>query len=311
MKQWFALLFWYAGSIANNMAAKIALRSFPYPYLLSLIGLLTQFCLTFIQYLHELPTRKHTTDEGSIPLRRILPASVGTIMAYFGHRLALKSSSVSFTLTVKSTGTVIVALLSVFIMKERLAPGQWLSIIGVMIGIALATHGENECSWQGFMFALMSATGQAIQVVWMKHLMKQTKCSNTRVLLQVLFLSTLFALPVSVYMDAGRMAVDIDKGKEVSVTTALLSGFALCWMEFGALLFLFQVPPVVHGVFNGLRSVVVIMSSVIYFGNVFTPLNGGGLLIAVVFIVVYSYFAPTKEKEKEKAETKETKEKLK
>jgi len=44
-----ALLFWFAGSIANNMWTKLAMKAFPYPLTVAYVGLLVQFLAGYMQ----------------------------------------------------------------------------------------------------------------------------------------------------------------------------------------------------------------------------------------------------------------------
>ena len=139
-------LCWFAGSTLNNVATKATMSVFPYPMTVVLAGLLAQ--ITLLLGFRACARRSASTAAGSSagaaagassaaaaaaaaqPARRprlpdMLVAGLAAVTALVCHRVALKLSSVSLTLTVKSVSTALTAVLSKVVLGDAIPNRAW------------------------------------------------------------------------------------------------------------------------------------------------------------------------------------------
>ena len=137
-------LCWFAGSTLNNVATKATMSVFPYPMTVVLAGLLAQ--ITLLLGFRACARRSASTAAGASagaaaagaaaaaaaaqPARRprlpdMLVAGLAAVTALVCHRVALKLSSVSLTLTVKSVSTALTAVLSKVVLGDAIPNRAW------------------------------------------------------------------------------------------------------------------------------------------------------------------------------------------
>ena len=134
-------LCWFAGSTLNNVATKATMSVFPYPMTVVLAGLLAQ--ITLLLGFRACARRPASTAAGASagaaaaaaaaaaqPARRprlpdMLVAGLAAVTALVCHRVALKLSSVSLTLTVKSVSTALTAVLSKVVLGDAIPNRAW------------------------------------------------------------------------------------------------------------------------------------------------------------------------------------------
>ena len=127
-------LCWFAGSTLNNVATKATMSVFPYPMTVVLAGLLAQ--ITLLLGFRACALRSATASAAAAPpppqqtarrprLPDMLVAGLAAVTALVCHRVALKLSSVSLTLTVKSVSTALTAVLSKVVLGDAIPNRAW------------------------------------------------------------------------------------------------------------------------------------------------------------------------------------------
>ena len=136
-------LCWFAGSTLNNVATKATMSVFPYPMTVVLAGLLAQ--ITLLLGFRACARRSASTAAGASAgasssaaavgaaaqsarrprLPDMLVAGLAAVTALVCHRVALKLSSVSLTLTVKSVSTALTAVLSKVVLGDAIPNRAW------------------------------------------------------------------------------------------------------------------------------------------------------------------------------------------
>eukprot|EP00940_MAST-03C_sp_MAST-3C-sp2_P000636 g636.t1 len=291
-----AASFWMMGSVANNILTKAALRVFPFPFTLCLVGLLVQTVVGAArQFLcaRRREGAKFVAREPSV--RDIFPAALCVTSAFVFHRVALKYGSVALTITVKSTSTVFVAALSRLVFKETLSSGSVFALVLIVSGVCIASVADAAFEWTCFFAALSSGLSVSAKVIINKLLLVKFKaCDPGSIYLRTMLLASFLIVPICILFEGSELKKQYGNAHQnlgdaaTAALAALSSGAGLAWMEAGSFILLNMVTPVSHAVFNGMRSLAIIAASTLYFGTPMPLRKVFGVGVVISGCVLYA-----------------------
>lgn len=290
---YFAL--WYALNIGYNIYNKKALNIVDLPWTMALIQLFAGIPYVMLLWATGLRKAPVLNKEN---IKNLTPSALCHLGTHVGAVLSLGAGAVSFTHIVKASEPVVSALLSAVFLKQFLPIPVYISLLPVIGGVGLASLKELSFSWLAFGTAMMSNVASASRAILSKGLMSKPIGENLNApnLYAVLtIIAFAFLLPMSLVIESPatiKAAVDAAVAGGTSLSSlasiSILSGVYYYLYNEVAFLALSQVAPVTHAVGNTIKRVVIILASVIVFGNQLTPLGAAGSAIAILGTLLYS-----------------------
>jgi uncharacterized membrane protein len=164
----------------------------------------------------------------------------------------------------------------------------------MQVGVAMASAAELTFNWLGFLSAMMSNITFGFRAVWTKAALKDIKnLGSTAVYAYTTLISCFICAPGVFVFEGARLGAGIDNA--ISILGA--QGFYTRLLAVGLLYHLYnqfafntlgRVTPVSHGVCNVVKRIVIIGSSVIFFGNKLSTQTKIGTAIALFGTWLYS-----------------------
>ena len=217
---------------------------------------------------------------------------------HVGAVLSLGAGAVSFTHIVKASEPVVSAIMSALFLKQIMPVPVYLSLLPVIGGVGLASLKELSFTWLAFGTAMLSNVASAGRGILSKGLMGQDIGENldaSNLYAVLTMIASAFLLPASLCIESPELvsssiAAAVEKGttKMVLAWYTVLSGLFYYFYNEVAFLALSKVAPVTHAVGNTIKRVVIILATVVIFGNKLTPLGAAGSGIAIMGTLLYS-----------------------
>ena len=202
----------------------------------------------------------------------------------------------SFTHIVKAAEPAVSAALSAVFLNSFLPLPVYLSLIPVMGGVALASLTELNFTWLSFIAAMVSNIASAARGIVGKQSMSKPIGKNMDALnlyAVMTILATIMMLPLTIIMEGKYLVPVVTKiiqdglGKTIGTQVLLSALFYYLYNEV-AFLALDNVAPVTHALGNTIKRVVIIITSVLVFGNKMTTQGALGSGIAILGVLLYS-----------------------
>lgn len=285
---------WYAFNIAYNIYNKKALNRAP--ALTYTVG----FLQLFVGLIYVIPlwlsgsraTPKLTSSE----IKSLIPVTICHALTHLGAIVSLGAGAVSFTHIVKAAEPAVSASLSAIFVRSFLPMPVYLTLLPVMGGVALASMGELSFSMLAFVSAMISNVASASRGIVGKTVLKKPPGMNmdARNLYAVMtILSAMFCLPIALILEGKNiiptMQTLIAAGADKKFYwETFLSAVTYYLYNEVAFLALDSVSPVTHALGNTIKRVVIILTSVIVFGNKLTPRSAVGSATAIIGVLLYS-----------------------
>ena len=285
---------WYACNIQFNLWNKVVLKTVPLPLTCTLVQFGVGSLFALLMYVTGL---KKAPKVGKEVLLGVLPlAAVHTLGNVFTN-LSLSAVAVSFTHTIKAMEPLFSVLLSAIFLGVPPTLLTVLSLLPIVGGVALASFTEASFSMWGFMTAMLSnLTFQSRNVLSKKLMISKGGMDNIDLFSVITAMSFVLLLPFALYADRGfnltPAALAARGVGQETINNVLTKAFAAGLMFHGyqqlSYMILQRVSPVTHSVGNCVKRIVVIVSSVLFFRNPVSPLNGLGTAIALAGVFAYS-----------------------
>lgn len=285
---------WYILNIGYNIYNKKVLNSIPQ------LTYTVAFLQLFLGLFYVIPVWKSGIRQAPIlntaEIKSLIPVAVLHSLTHLGAVVSLGAGAVSFTHIVKAAEPAVSAFLSAVFLKSFLPIPVYLSLIPVMGGVAMASLTELSFSWLSFSSAMVSNVASAARGIVGKSSMSKPpgKNMNAANLYAVMtILASVLVLPVTLAMEGTKIIPTMKalalagKSKEVGIQMVLSAIFYYLYNEV-AFLALDNVAPVTHALGNTIKRVVIIIASVIAFGNVMTMQGAIGSGIAIFGVLLYS-----------------------
>jgi uncharacterized membrane protein len=164
----------------------------------------------------------------------------------------------------------------------------------VQLGVAAASAAELSFNWLGFLTAMMSNLTFGFRAVWSKKAMADIKdLGSTAIYAYTTLISVFICAPGVYFFEGARLGAGIENA--ISILGA--SNFYLRLLTVGLLYHLYnqfafntlgRVSPVSHGVCNVVKRIVIIGSSVVFFGNKLSVQTQVGTAVALVGTWLYT-----------------------
>ncbi|XP_003372042.1 solute carrier family 35 member E1 [Trichinella spiralis] len=205
----------------------------------------------------------------------------------FGKLIAVSSSFVSlYKVPVSYAHTVVCAR---FIMGEKQTKLIYMSLIPILLGVMIATVSEMSFSAVGLCSALCSTFTYALMNAYVKKVIKDTGLHHVRLLGLIAQTSCILLLPVWLIIDVSRYGiVEVGFSKLTVCCLVSASGFLNFAQNVCTFSLINQLSVLSYAIANVTKRIIVISSSLITLKNPVTPVNVGGMLLAVVGVFGYT-----------------------
>eukprot|EP01130_Rhizamoeba_saxonica_P016978 TRINITY_DN7989_c0_g1_i1.p1 TRINITY_DN7989_c0_g1~~TRINITY_DN7989_c0_g1_i1.p1 ORF type:complete len:312 (-),score=18.73 TRINITY_DN7989_c0_g1_i1:39-974(-) len=275
------LLFWYFSSSIKNTIVKKILLVYPHPITTTLTTFLVVACFSWIYII------SHGSYKMELAMfRRIIPVAFTGILGHIFTQYSLSRVSVSFTHTVKATGPIFTMIIAYIFLKKSITLPMIGSILPIVIGVSLCTATEISFSWAGFIMAFISTLLFSCQNIITKSLFGK-QGDKYKFLAYYSTFSFLLLFPVWAVFEAPILLNQENELYTLS-SLALLAGFFSFTQSFSSMSILELVTPITYSIANTFKRIFVIGTSILYFGNVVSPLNYLGIAIAIFGVGIYS-----------------------
>jgi len=289
------VLAWYiTSSFSNNLNKSILeYEVFPFPITLTFVqfGFIVVCCLALFQISSQ--NFKLQKLDRSVIAWRLLPLCVSQIFAHLLTQISLQQVPVSFTHTVKSCSPFFSVLFSqYFRFNERYTFLLIFSIVPMIAGIALSSLTEINFTVLGFLAALGSTIIFSWQNAFSKKVFRNNEMDHVNLLFYTTLCSFVVLFPVWAVMDVPRIIEWSQREGAADIYHVLglfwLNGMCHFAQNITAFTFMTKVSPLTYTVFNTSKRIFVILSSILYFGNQVSFLNGVGISMAIGGVVLYN-----------------------
>ena len=244
-------------------------------------------------------------------------ASLFQTITHASGVMALGLGAVSFTQIVKASEPFFTAVLSIIFLKKGLTFSASLTLIPIVFGVILSSVTELSFSWACLIAGVFANIFSAARVIRMKQQQnqakqvtnqteKKTKLSTENYYSILTILSFMLLVPVTYFLEGKQIhntigllqdVITSDKSSMPGLTFdkvihgyryALVSGILFYIYNELSFSVLAEVSPITHAICNTLKRVVVIVASILFLGDKFTPLKGLGALISMIGVFLYS-----------------------
>ncbi|KRX66635.1 Solute carrier family 35 member E1, partial [Trichinella sp. T9] len=306
----FLCLLWYAISTTSNILNKVILQNFPFPLTLTTASIITTS-------IYSIPVSRRTAsaEQFSRSLNHkqfflmVVPLAFGKLIAVSSSFVSLYKVPVSYAHTVKATMPIFSVVCARFIMGEKQTKLIYMSLIPILLGVMIATVSEMSFSAVGLCSALCSTFTYALMNAYVKKVIKDTGLHHVRLLGLIAQTSCILLLPVWLIIDVSRYGiVSLQKYRNLPVQKRQIShlqvevGFSkltvCCLVSASGFLnfaqnvctfsLISQLSVLSYAIANVTKRIIVISSSLITLKNPVTPVNVGGMLLAVVGVFGYT-----------------------
>mmetsp|Transcript_22668 Transcript_22668/g.27380 ORF Transcript_22668/g.27380 Transcript_22668/m.27380 type:complete len:441 (+) Transcript_22668:399-1721(+) len=279
---------WYGFSVSFGIFNKQVLNVFPYPTTLTLLNLAVgsvMACMMWAAGLHARPQVDRKT------LITILPLALVHTLGNLLTNISLGKVAVSFTHTIKSCEPFFSVVMQAVFLGDIPSLALVATLIPVVGGIALASFTETSFNWVGLMAALGSNVTFTSRNVFSKKLMKNVDLDNINLFSIITIMSMFACAPVTLALEGLQLTPAVVTGPVFAAiaSKALLAGISFHSYQQISYMVLQNVSPVTHSVGKCVKSVVVIVASILFFGNYVGPLNMAGTALALIGVCMYSY----------------------
>ncbi|GAB4817014.1 hypothetical protein N2152v2_004060 [Parachlorella kessleri] len=284
---------WYALHLGFNLQNKLVLNSFPYPWTVATIHVVvgTAYC----GLLYVCGARK-ASFERPINRKELRAIVVPAAMHAAGHvasNLSFVAVALSLTHTVKTLEPAFSAGLSMLILGQGTPLPALLSLIPIMAGVAAASAAELSFNWTGFLMAMLSNLSFGLRAVLSKRAMGNLpSLGSTGVYAYTTLISIFICAPGILLFERDVFAAAQQAAAAQGAGTfyGSLLGVGLLYHLYNQFAFntLARVDAVSHGVCNVVNRVVVIVASVLFFGQELSMTTKLGTAVTLLGTLMYS-----------------------
>jgi len=283
---------WYGLNVAFNLQNKVIFNYFPYPWFVSTIHVVIGTIYCALMYLFGAKKASFERPITSTEMKAIFPPAAMHAIGHVAANLSFAAVAISLTHTVKTLEPAFNVILAKVILGEATPLPVMGALVPIMVGVAMASAAELSFNWYGFISAMMSNLTFGFRAVWSKKAMKEIKLGSTAIYAWTTFISCLICIPgVFIFEPAVFPAIQqqiAEKGAVAFATPLISVGLLYHLYNQFAFNTLARVTPVSHGVCNVVKRVVIIATSVLFFGNTLTMQTKIGTGIALAGTYMYT-----------------------
>eukprot|EP01026_Neomeris_dumetosa_P025717 TRINITY_DN21124_c0_g1_i1.p1 TRINITY_DN21124_c0_g1~~TRINITY_DN21124_c0_g1_i1.p1 ORF type:complete len:442 (-),score=56.18 TRINITY_DN21124_c0_g1_i1:440-1669(-) len=285
---------WYALNVGFNLQNKTLFNYFPYPWFVSTIHVVVGAAYCIVTYFLGLKKlsfgRALSTDE----FKKIIGPATMHALGHVAANLSFAAVAISLTHTVKTLEPAFNVVLSKLILGQSTPLPVAGTLIPIMLGVAMASAAELSFNWLGFVSAMMSNLTFGFRAVWSKKAMADIKnLDGTAIYAYTTLISCFICAPGIFFFEGATLKAGIDAAiAKVGAATFYRSLFlvGILYHLYNQFAFntLERVSPVSHGVCNVVKRVVIIGTSVLFFGNKLTMQTKIGTAVAIFGTYLYT-----------------------
>lgn len=281
---------WYIINVYFSLFSKRALGVFPHAWTVSVLQLATVVACSAAGWATGLMPSPRSCL-GSESLRWLMPAAFSHALGNGLTAVALSWGSVSFMHVVKTSEPIWMAMGIFLVNGTRLPRPQFLAVLPIVFGVALASAGEISFTWLGFLAAIGSTVAFAARGIFTKGLMSVRGPDGQKVTPLNAFaldslLALVFTLPVAAAADGSALAAALSPK-----LAGLLAAAGLTYYAYNAIAFqlLGLLDVVSWAVVNLGKRIVVIGWAVVALQTPLTWRAVAGSITAIAGSGLYSY----------------------
>ena len=289
------LALWYFFSGWYNIYNKKALNILKMPWFVATSQMGMGFLIFIPMWLLKIRERPaNDFEEFKIVFSSLTPVGFYQALTHASGVIALGAGAVSFTQIVKASEPAFTAAISGIFFREFLPWQAYTALIPVMLGVSMASVTELTFSWfclgSGMMANIFAA---ARGVFGKKQMCGEIQCVETLSAdnyYAVLTIVSFFMLvPVMILTEGSKVKqlVEIANYQE-GLQQMLKSGVLFYLYNEVSFKALNNLNPVSHALANTVKRIVIIVSSVIFFGETLTPIGTLGASLAIAGVFAYS-----------------------
>lgn len=212
--------------------------------------------------------------------------------------VSLSYVAASFTETIKASAPFFTVIFAKWILHEQTSTQVNLALVPVMAGLVLCSATELSFNMIGFLAAVCNNCVDCVQNVFSKKLLTTGGLTPVQLQFYTSAAAACLQLPLMLYMGLGHKMLygSVTNGKPedpalVSYRWKLLLIDAVLYhlQSVTAYFTMSLLSPVSQSVANTVKRSLLIMLSIMYFGNAITMLNVMGMLTVIAGVFVYNH----------------------
>jgi Tpt phosphate/phosphoenolpyruvate translocator len=283
---------WYGLNVAFNLQNKVIFNYFPYPWFVSTIHVVIGTIYCALMYLFGAKKASFERPITGTEMKAIFPPAAMHAIGHVAANLSFAAVAISLTHTVKTLEPAFNVILSKLILGEATPLPVMGALVPIMVGVAMASAAELSFNWYGFISAMISNLTFGFRAVWSKKAMKEIKLGSTAIYAWTTLISCIICIPGVLIFEPNvfpAIQQQVAEKGAVAFATPLVS-VGLLYHLYNQFAFntLARVTPVSHGVCNVVKRVVIIATSVLFFGNTLTIQTKIGTGIALAGTYMYT-----------------------
>ncbi len=321
-------LLWYAASALSNTSGGEVLNAFPFPVTLTIVqfGFVASCCVV----VGALPFRIGLARGIRRPSKEILsitaPMSLFQLGGHVFSSIATVKIPVSLVHTTKALSPLFTVMAYRALFAVRYSMATYISLIPLTAGVMLACSTEFHTNVAGLACALTAALIFVSQNIFSKRYLSNEfpdSTQNTKAYdkLSLLFYSSCFAFSLTVpiwllseggflisfYLATGEFPVEKRKLSNPQLSVYLfLNGVGQFSQSFIAFTLLGMVSPVTYSVASLVKRIIVILTSIVWFGQAVTKSQGAGIFTTFIGLYMYDRSADTLRGERQRQRIQES-----
>ncbi|GMH37403.1 hypothetical protein BSKO_05276 [Bryopsis sp. KO-2023] len=284
---------WYAVNVAFNLTNKSIYKFFPYPWTVSTIHVLVGTIYCGAVYLLGAKKASFGRPINGEEFRKISGAAVMHALGHIAANVSFAAVAISLSHTVKTLEPAFNCLLSFLIMGKGTPLPVIATLVPIIGGVGMACAAELSFNWLGFLSAMASNLTFGFRAVWGKRAIATIdNLDSTAVYAYTTLISLMICLPLGLIvegptlMTGAKAAIEQVGARHFYTSLASVGLFYHLYNQF-AFNTLQRVNPVSHGVCNVVKRIVIIGTSVVFFGNVLTAQTKIGTCVALFGTYLY------------------------
>ncbi|KAI3650992.1 hypothetical protein MP228_004473 [Amoeboaphelidium protococcarum] len=246
--------------------------------------------------------KTHVLKPSMSIVRTMAPLSVFLISGHVFSSIALSNVPVSFVHTIKALSPLFTVLIFRFVWKTRYQTSIYVSLVPLTLGVMLACSSEISFNMVGLLCALASTLIFVCQNIFSKKLFKERTLDKLNMLLYSNSLSFIFMCPIWFWSEGHGWFVKSDvvpdlhaaqSGTDWSMYTVsslfILNGLSHFMQNVFAFSILSLVSPVTYSIASLIKRIVVIVASILWFGQHVENVQICGIVLTFVGLWMYQH----------------------
>eukprot|EP01128_Nolandella_sp_AFSM9_P003254 TRINITY_DN1385_c2_g1_i2.p1 TRINITY_DN1385_c2_g1~~TRINITY_DN1385_c2_g1_i2.p1 ORF type:complete len:369 (+),score=49.52 TRINITY_DN1385_c2_g1_i2:25-1107(+) len=273
---------WFSCSLAFNWSSKSLLNVLPRPVTATLVQL---FSVMVYVACYSVVDRHSIAAPSRRLLRQMVPLGLVQLSTKLLHQLALSYVSVSSVHTVKVLTPIFTVVLSRVVLGERASKAMLMSLLPIIGGVVLCTSAAAVWSTAGFVFALAGTFAIVSQNVFAKKMLSEQHVNGPTLVFYTDLTAFLCLLPVWVLHESATVLPSLTRD---AVFYALTNGLSSVLQTFSSFFVIVHATTLTYAVLNVTKRAILIVVSILYFGDAMTRSHYLGLCIAFAGVSWYT-----------------------